>query len=124
MISGNHNYDVDDPPDVPLADHCMVEHETRRETFEATTGAVLAFAKAISPLTNQQSTCSKDPSTEWCIPNEQSSTLITSNIIITQLSHYMYKSYNMHVIVVYFVMKSFWSKSHFAWITSGAKMKS
>lgn len=61
MIVNNQWKSYDDPPDVPLitggARKCP-----RRESFsEAITGAAVAFAKAISPPTNQQSTSQTPP---------------------------------------------------------------
>ena len=56
MIVNKQWKSYDDPPDVPLITGGARKFP-RRETFsEAMTGAALAFAKAISPQTNQQST--------------------------------------------------------------------
>ena len=61
MIVNDQWKSYDDPPDVPLITGGARKFQRRETISEAITGAALAFAKAISPPTNQQSTVQAAP---------------------------------------------------------------
>ena len=61
MIVNDQWKSYDDPPDIPLITGGARKFQRRETISEAITGAALAFAKAISPPTNQQSTVQAAP---------------------------------------------------------------
>jgi hypothetical protein len=63
MIVNDQWKSYDDPPDVPLITGGARIFQRRETISEAITGAAMAFAKAISPSTNQQSTVQAAPKT-------------------------------------------------------------
>ena len=104
MIVNNQWKSYDDPPDIPLITGGARRFQRRETISEAITGAALAFAKAISAPTNQQSTVQAAPKPPVQSGVSQTSKARLSSQYITQ-SHY-----KSCVIVVYSVM-NFWSKN-------------
>ncbi len=86
MIVNKQWKSYDDPPDVPLITGGLRKFPRKETISEAITGAALAFAKAISPQTNQQS--SKTPIQSGVSPMSKarvSSEYITQLKLLQQL---------------------------------------